>query len=104
MNLFKYIFGQKEEVDLKKIINSGAMVVDVREPDEFQGEHLQNAVNIPLNTVENNLAKFGDKKGNIVVYCRSGGRASMAKMILDRNGFEHVYNGGGLNILQNMLK
>src|SRR5210317_1042271 len=36
-----------------------------------------------------------DKEANVVVYCRSGRRASRAKEILERRGFKNVLNGGG---------
>ena len=42
------------------------------------------------------LAKFKNKK-NIIVFCRSGNRSSMAKSILEQNGFTNVVNGGTWN-------
>src|ERR1039457_2707669 len=77
-------------------IKAGAMVVDVRTPAEFASGAYQGAINIPLDQVEKRLADFGDRKRPIVLYCRSGHRAGLAKAILESNGFSDVTNGGGL--------
>ncbi|MDR0801147.1 rhodanese-like domain-containing protein [Fluviicola sp.] len=79
---------------LKEAIKGGAFLVDVRTPSEFAGGSVKGAVNIPLNTLSNQLAKFKNKK-SIVVFCLSGGRSSQAKSILEQNGFQNVINGGG---------
>jgi phage shock protein E len=93
MNIFQFIFWGGQSVDLKNVINEGAFLVDVRTPGEFAEGHVKGSVNIPLNTVASQLAKFKNKK-NIVVFCRSGGRSSQAKSILNQKGFTNVVNGG----------
>lgn len=93
MNIFKQLFGGSEPVDLKPIIEEGAYLVDVRSPAEFAQEHVKGSVNIPLDTIPTQLAKFKGKK-TIVVFCRSGSRSSMAKSILEKNGYSNVINGG----------
>jgi len=82
-------------------INSGALIVDVRTPEEFAAGNYKGSINIPLSELEKNLHLFGDKKGKIIVYCRTGNRSGKAKKILIENGFENVINGGGL---KDMLK
>lgn len=82
-------------------INSGALIVDVRTPEEFAAGNYKGAINIPLSELEKNLHLFGDKNGKIIVYCRTGNRSGKAKKILNENGFENVINGGGL---KDMLK
>lgn len=91
----------KEE--LKKIINGGAFLVDVRTPGEFSGGSVKGAVNIPLSDVKNQLAKFKNKE-NIVVFCQSGGRSSQAKRILEKNRITNVYNGGGWSNVHSLLE
>lgn len=103
MNIFQSLFGGGPTVDLKNIINEGAFLVDVRTPGEFAEGHLKGSVNIPLNTVASQLAKFKNKK-NIVVFCRSGGRSSQAKSILEQNGFTNVINGGTWNQVSQFVK
>lgn len=93
MNIFSQLFGGSQPVDLKPIIEEGAYLVDVRTPGEFSQGHVEGSVNIPLDSIPAQLAKFKDKK-NIVVFCRSGSRSSQAKIILEQNGFSNVINGG----------
>jgi phage shock protein E len=75
-------------------IKAGALVVDVRTPAEFAAGAYPGATNIPLDQVEKRLADFGDRKRAIVVYCRSGNRSGQAKVILEKNGFTDVTDGG----------
>lgn len=82
-----------------ELIESGALVVDVRTPEEFAQGHLDNAINIPLNTVETGFADIA-KDRSIVVYCRSGNRSGMAMESLVKQGFINVHNGGGLSEMQ----
>ncbi len=93
MNLFQKLFGSAPEVDLKSMIDEGAFLVDVRTPGEFTSGHVKGSVNIPLDSVTQQLAKFKGKK-NIIVFCRSGNRSGQAKSILEQNGFTNVVNGG----------
>lgn len=93
MNIFKQIFGGAATADLRGIIEEGAFLADVRTPGEFAEGHVKGSVNIPLDSVPSQLAKFKNKK-NIIVFCRSGNRSGQAKSILEQNGFTNVINGG----------
>lgn len=88
-------FGKKEKsgVNLEKIINDNAFLVDVRSPGEFQQGSAKNAVNIPLGEVLQNIDIFKEHK-HVVVFCRSGNRSGTAKKLLMKGGIDHVYNGG----------
>ena len=77
--------------------------VDVRTPAEFVQGSVKGAINIPLDQIENQLAKFKGKK-NIVVFCRSGNRSSQAKVILEQNGFTNIKNGGSWEDVNAKLK
>lgn len=103
MNIFKQLFGGSEPVDLKPIIDSGAYLVDVRNPEEFSQSRVKGSVNIPLDTLPSHLAEFKDKK-NIVVFCRSGNRSGQAKAILEQNGFSNVVNGGSWEEVNQFVK
>ena len=78
---------------VKPITKKETFYVDVRTPAEFAQGSVKGAVNIPLDQIEKQLAKFKGKK-NIVVFCRSGNRSSNAKAILEQNGIINVTNGG----------
>lgn len=82
-------------------IGQGALLVDVRGEQEFQGGHLDGAINIPHDRISQHLGRFGtDKSRPIVVYCLSGGRSALAKAVLTRQGYTQVINGGGYGSLQ----
>ena len=94
--IFKNLFSKKDNTKMEKLIAEGAFLVDVRSPSEFADGNVKNSVNIPVDQIENQIAKFKDKK-HIVVFCRSGMRSSMAKATLEKNGFSNVTNGGTWN-------
>lgn len=65
-------------------------LVDVRQPENFETRHLPHAVNIPLDSIRNNLSSFPhDKK--IVFYCGHGYGAYIACRILRNRGFDNAY-------------
>lgn len=69
----------------------GAVLVDVREPEEWRDGHAPNAVHIPLGSLG---ARFNelDPSQEIVTVCRSGARSTTALKILQKAGFTRVYN------------
>ena len=92
----KYVsisFMEVTSFDLKDIIEQGAFLADVRTPGEFMEGHVKGSVNIPLDSIPDQLDKFKNRK-TIVVFCRSGGRSNMAKNILQQHGFSNVINAG----------
>lgn len=70
-------------------------IIDVREPAEYSEGHAAGAINIPLSTMPDNTAALNTlaKDAKIVVYCRSGARASAAESALQTLGFTNVING-----------
>lgn len=94
MGIFANILGgNSNNENLATLVNDGAFLVDVRSPGEFAEGDVKGSVNIPLDQVQSQLAKFKDKE-NIVVFCKSGNRSGQAKSILEQNGFTNVTNGG----------
>ena len=80
------------------------LVLDVREPDEFAMGHIPGAINVPRGTLES--AADPDYKNPhpvlcqarqrpILLYCKSGGRSTIATATLADMGFEAVYNIAG---------
>lgn len=78
-------------------------LLDVRSVMEFEGEHIEGAINIPLDTVETKIKEIANMPKPIVVYCLSGGRSGVATSILLQNGINEAYNGGGIFTLNNIL-
>jgi phage shock protein E len=64
-------------------------LLDVRTPEEFAAGHVPGAVNIPHDQVD---ARVGEvpKDKDVVLYCRSGHRASLAATVLAKNGYTRL--------------
>lgn len=86
-----------DPVKAQQLVKEGALLVDVRSPQEFASGHIKGAKNIPVSEVATRLKEFGDTQKPIVVYCRSGARSARAQSTLKGAGFTQVYNLGGMN-------
>jgi rhodanese-related sulfurtransferase len=85
-----------------RIMNSGALVVDVRTPDEYNVMHVNNSINIPWYNITDfaaRLAPLAEKQNNqIVLYCWKGTRSKNAWLYLNSTGYTEIYNMlGGIN-------
>lgn len=84
-------------LEAKNMIDSNdqLIVIDVREKYEYcavEG-HIPGALNYPLNSgVLQQRYEELPRDGEILVYCRSGGRSNVASNFLDDNGFLHIYD------------
>lgn len=98
------VFGNRirgiKEVDihaaLQLINHKNALVLDVREPNEFKAGHLLNAQLIPLGKLKERigeLAKYKDQP--VLVVCRTNNRSGMACATLNKQGFTQAYNMTG---------
>ncbi len=73
------------------------LLLDVREPNEFQFASIGNSVLIPLNQIPQRLGELNPQQ-QIVVICHHGVRSSQACRYLVNSGFEHVVNlTGGID-------
>ncbi|HNP33613.1 MAG TPA: rhodanese-like domain-containing protein [Flavobacterium sp.] len=95
LGILKNLFAPKDNSQLKEALKNRPFLVDVRTTQEFSGGSLKGAVNIPLDSIQNELSKFKNKN-HIVVFCQSGMRSSQAKRILAKNGFKNVFDGGSI--------
>ncbi len=68
--------------------------VDVRTVEEYKSGHAPKAVNLPLEELENALAKL-DKDKPVYVICQTGRRSQKGAEILNQAGFKEVYNVTG---------
>ena len=98
MGFLSDLFKSTPSVDYKTLIASGARVVDVRSPQEFQSGHAKGSLNIPLDTLDKNMKTIKGLKGPVILVCRSGNRASSALNILKKNGLEAVNAGAWQNV------
>jgi len=88
-----------------KVNGEPYFILDVREPDEFADTHIDNAVNIPLRDLTQNLDKLPESKSHpILVYCHSQKRATHALVVLRELGYSNVYNlEGGIKAYQEWI-
>ena len=79
-----------------------AVIVDVRETDEWNAGHIAGAIHIPLSDVKNRVAELEKFKDSpVITQCRSGARSAKAAEVLKNAGFSAVYNlDGGINAWQ----
>ena len=97
------LFSKKIKPDLKAIAKGGAQIIDVRTVEEYKRGHIPGSVNIPLQILQEHIAKI-KKDRPVITCCASGMRSASAKSILKSKGFTDVYNGGGWMHLERMLK
>jgi len=76
----------------KELLKKGALMIDVRGPDEFAKGHLVGAINVPLQDIESQLDAFKDE--SVLLYCASGARSQMARQKLLDSGLVNVFNLG----------
>ncbi|MCB0351984.1 MAG: rhodanese-like domain-containing protein [Bdellovibrionales bacterium] len=86
---------------VKKAVDSGALVIDVRTPQEFESGHAKEAINVPYDEIVDNPRMLQESKDRaIIVYCRSGRRSSIAKSTLESLGFRNILNAGGVSEME----
>ena len=98
-----YKNNSKNEINfeqLKNMVSKGAILIDVRSPQEFKEGHLPGAINIPeyeIRKVKNEMPKLNQQ---IVVYCQYGGRSKNAYNMMKKMGYTNVYSlKGGLEMI-----
>ncbi|MGE0189366.1 MAG: cyclic nucleotide-binding domain-containing protein [Steroidobacteraceae bacterium] len=92
-----------DQYQAEKLVSQGATWLDVRLPSEFEGQHLDDAVNIPLYFLRIKL-KTLDKDMHYVVYCDTSRRSSAAAYILSERGFHTYVLQGGLQGMISLVK
>mgnify|MGYP001551763332 FL=1 len=78
---------------LREALEQGAQLVDVRSPQEYASGALPGAINLPVQYVTGAHSHL-DPERPVFVYCRSGSRSEMARMIFASIGFADVLNIG----------
>lgn len=76
-------------------VPAGALILDVREQDEWDAGHIEGAVHIPLADVPARLDEVPDDE-RLIVVCRSGGRSARAVAWLGENGYDATNLAGGM--------
>jgi phage shock protein E len=72
------------------------LLIDVREPVEYEEGHLEGSINIPLGKLSLFLETLNDLNTPLYLYCRSGARSHEASLQCLQRKFTHVFNIGGI--------
>ena len=75
-----------------------AVILDVREQDEYDAGHIPGAVLLPVGTIDEETAAsvIPEKDTVVLVYCRSGNRSKTASQALVDLGYTQIYEFGGI--------
>lgn len=84
--------------DLSAEILENWQIVDVRTANEFSSAHLLQAINLPIDTLRQQLSRL-DKSKPVLVYCYIGYRGYLAYCILRQKGFEVFNLDGGMKVV-----
>jgi rhodanese-related sulfurtransferase len=82
--------------EAKALVQKGAVLVDVRTPEEFASGHLEGAINIPVDELSMRKGEL-KKDAELVLYCRSGARSARGQALLKEAGYPKVHNLGGMS-------
>jgi len=74
----------------------GAVLLDVRTPQEYREGHIPGSKNVPLQAIDKVAAVADNKDSTLFVYCYSGARSRQAAGLLGRMGYRNVKNLGGI--------
>jgi rhodanese-related sulfurtransferase len=106
MSLFSRLFGAPEPTSPPRVVDvheasrrqsAGALLIDVRQPEEWSAGHAPNARLIPLGSLPRRLTDI-PRDQDVLFICRSGNRSGSAQRQLLQLGYEQVFNvSGGMN-------
>ena len=91
------LYGEVRQVhvqDVRALAESGACIIDVREPGEYARGHLRSAKNIPLSQLRERMAEIPSDRP-VYLHCRSSQRSYYALRCLQGNGYRNVFNISG---------
>ena len=91
----KSVIQSPNSEEISEIIQDKSVtIIDVRTAEEYKTGHVEGAINIPYDEIENEVNY--DKDQTIAVYCRTGVRSSEAAKILEKMGYTKIYDLGGI--------
>lgn len=83
--------------DVNDLVNSGAVVIDVRTSDEYATDHLENSINVNSEVIKYSIKNYvSDLNTPIIVYCQSGRRSAESADILVNMGYTTIYDMGAI--------
>ena len=74
--------------DAMQLIENGALIIDVREQNEYDQAHIENSVLVPLSTVSaKKINEVNPQNKTILIHCHSGKRSKVAANIILTQGY-----------------
>ena len=90
---------------IKEALRNGAVVIDVRTPNEYDQGHVPKSLNIPIDRIPINAQRIKDMDKPIIFCCASGARSGTAVSRMKQYGVKEVYNGGSwINVMKLLNK
>jgi phage shock protein E len=90
---------------IKDALRKGAVIIDVRTPNEFDRGRVPESINIPIDRISVNAERIKAMKRPVILCCNSGARSGAAMQLLKAKGVKEVYNGGSWeNVLRIIAK
>ena len=97
MGFFDFLKGPDISQGVKEYqATPGAVLLDVRTPEEYREGHIPGSRNVPLQAIDSAAAVIKEKDTPIFAYCYSGARRAQAVGVLQRMGYTNVKNIGGI--------
>ncbi len=93
MSFFGLFGGGNDNETVEKYVKEGAVVIDVRTPEEFREGHVKGSQNIVLNNIPTAVEEIKALNKKVIAVCRSGARSGQATSFLSKQGID-VVNGG----------
>ncbi|MEY2634935.1 MAG: hypothetical protein RIS75_875 [Actinomycetota bacterium] len=79
--------------EVEELVKAGTQLIDVRTAAEFEAGHIPHAINIPVDSLRDNLSKIN--KGKVIVNCQVGQRGHIATVLMRENGIDAYNLDGG---------
>lgn len=98
MSFFSALFGPDINEGVAEARSTGgAVLIDVRTPEEYASGHIEGACNVPVDAIGSISRTAADKQAPLYAYCASGARSTRACQMLARMGYASVKNIGGIS-------
>ncbi|MEO8967668.1 MAG: molybdopterin-synthase adenylyltransferase MoeB [Solirubrobacteraceae bacterium] len=101
--VLRQIKSRIDEVDPSQVrdqLGNGAVVIDVREPEEWGTGHIPGAKHVPKSYLESRIEGAAGREDHVILYCQSGNRSAWAaRTLIDDLGYENVESmTGGITL------
>lgn len=82
--------------EARERVDNGAVLIDVREDNEFAAGHAQGAIHLGRGIIERDIiGRFPDKTAELILYCGGGFRSALAADMLNKMGYTNVISMDG---------